>query len=87
MATLDFTTLVSNVIRGLTGLLGVFVVSQLLWGIFLVLGHDGNEDDRINAHKQVKHALIGLVVVISSSSLIQYVVRSLIVTSGLSDGF
>lgn len=80
---LELGTIVSNGIRGLMGLLAVFIISRIFWSWFLLMTHGGNEDRKHTAEESMKHAVVGLIVVASSASLVQMVIHRLFTLSGL----
>jgi hypothetical protein len=83
LPTIGIRLVVTNVLRGFLGLLGVFVVSQIVWAVFLLMTHGGNYDRKHKAEVTLKHSVLALFVVLASSSLLRLVVNTLFDRSGL----
>jgi len=82
LPTLDMGTMISNVVRGLMGLLAVIIVSKIIWSGFLLMTHGGNEDRKHAAEDSMKHAVVGLIVVASTATLMRHVVQRLFTMTG-----
>lgn len=83
--TLSTRLVIANVIRGLMGLLAVLIVSRVIAAIFMIMTHGGNSDLKHKAYATLEHSLIGLVVVVASSSAVTYLVNTLFDRSGLAN--
>lgn len=74
LPTTDVRTVVANVIRSLMGLLGIYLVIQIMWGGFLMMTHGGNEEKRAEAIATIKNSVIGMVLIMSSASIARFIV-------------
>ncbi len=78
----DIRTVVANVIRSGMGLLGIYLVIQIMWGGFLMMTHGGNEEKRAEAIGHLKNAVIGMVIIMSSASIAKFVVDAIANAAG-----
>lgn len=77
LPSMDIRNVVASVIRSLMGLLGIILVMQIMWGGFLMMTHDGNEDAKAAAVATLKNSIIGLLIIMSSASIVRFVVDAL----------
>lgn len=77
LPSMDIRNVVASVIRSLMGLLGIILVMQIMWGGFLMMTHDGNEDAKAAAVATLKNSIIGLLIIMSSASIVRFVVNAL----------
>ncbi|HTK05112.1 MAG TPA: pilin [Candidatus Eisenbacteria bacterium] len=73
----DIRTVVANVVRSLMGLLGIWLVLQIMWGGFLMMTHGGNEEKRTEAISVIRNSIIGMVIIMSSASIAKFVVDAI----------
>jgi len=73
----DIRTVVANVIRSLMGLLGIWLVIQIMWGGFLMMTHGGNEEKRAEAVGVIRNSIIGMVIIMSSASIARFVIDAI----------
>ena len=74
LPSMDIRNVVASVIRSLMGLLGIILVMQIMWGGFLMMTHEGNEDAKAAAIATLKNSIIGLLIIMSSASIVRFVV-------------
>ena len=77
LPSMDIRNMVASVIRSLMGLLGIILVMQIMWGGFLMMTHEGNEDRKAEAVATLKNSIIGLLIIMSSASIVRFVVDAL----------
>lgn len=77
LPSMDIRTVVASVVRSLMGLLGIIMVMQIMWGGFLMMTHEGNEDRKAEAVATLKNSVIGLLIIMSSASIVRFVVDAL----------
>lgn len=73
----DVRTVVANVIRALMGLIGLYLVIQIMWGGFLMMTHGGSEDKRAEAVAVLKNSVIGLMIMMMSASIARFVIDAI----------
>lgn len=78
----DIRTMVANVIRAFMGLLGLILVMQIMWGGFLMMTHGGNEDRKTKAVGTLKGAVIGMILIMMSASIADFVVDAVMNATG-----
>ncbi len=78
----DVRTVVANVIRSGMGLLGIYLVIQIMWGGFLMMTHGGNEDKRAEAIGHIKNSIIGMILIMSSASIAKFVIDAIANAAG-----
>lgn len=74
LPSMDIRNVAASVIRSLMGLLGIILVMQIMWGGFLMMTHEGNEDAKAAAVATLKNSIIGLLIIMSSASIVRFVV-------------
>ena len=72
----DLKQTVLNIITFVLGLLGLIAVIMILYGGFIWLTAGGNEDKVDTAKRIISSAAIGLVIVLISWAIVNFVVRS-----------
>ncbi|RJO58868.1 hypothetical protein C4546_04685 [Candidatus Parcubacteria bacterium] len=72
----DLKQTVLNIITFVLGLLGLIAVIMILYGGFIWLTAGGNEDKVDTAKKIISSAAIGLVVVLISWAIVNFVLRT-----------
>ncbi|MCF6276282.1 MAG: hypothetical protein L3J07_00360 [Candidatus Magasanikbacteria bacterium] len=77
LGTQDIRVTIAKIIRTLLGLLGVLAVSIVLYGGFVYMTAGGSEDKLGQAKKIIINGVIGLVIVMSSFAITQFVLSSL----------
>ena len=82
LPSMDIRSLVVNVIRSLMGLLGLVLVMQIMWGGFLLMTHGGNEDRHHKAVATVQNGIIGMILIMSSVSIVNFVVNAVFNATG-----
>jgi hypothetical protein len=79
----DVYFVIGKVISVALSLLGVLFLGLILYGGFLWMSDQGNEDNVDKAKKIIKMATIGLIIVASSYAISYFIMNSLINTGGL----
>jgi hypothetical protein len=72
----DLKQTVLNIVTFVLGLLGLIAVIMILYGGFIWLTAGGNEDKVSSAKRIISSAIIGLVVILISWAIVNFVVRS-----------
>lgn len=73
----------SRIINIVLGLMGIFVLVLMIWGGFTWMNARGNEEEVKKAKKILEGAIIGLIIVLSSLGISQYVFNNLVnITTG-----
>ncbi len=74
----DLKQTVLNIVTFVLGLLGLIAVIMILYGGFIWLTAGGNEDKIGSAKKVISAAVIGLIVILLSWAIVNFVVKSTI---------
>jgi len=74
----DLKQTVLNIITFVLGLLGLIAVIMILYGGFTWLTAGGNEDKIGSAKKIISAAIVGLIVILLSWAIVNFVVKSTI---------
>ncbi len=82
----DVYFVIGNAISVALSLIGVLFLALILYGGFLWMSDQGNEDNVAKAKKIIKMATIGLIVVVAAYALSYFVVASLMDTGTLNTG-
>jgi len=77
LPTADIRTIVATFIRSVLGLLGIYFVLSIMWGGFLMMTHGGKEDKAKAAKEHIVGSVIGMIIILSSSSITNFVVNSI----------
>ncbi len=72
----DLKQTVVNIITFVLGLLGLIAVIMILYGGFIWLTAGGNEDKVDSAKKIISAAAVGLVVILISWAIVQFVINT-----------
>lgn len=71
-------TVASRIINIVLGLMGIFVLLLMIYGGYIWMNARGNEEEVKKAKKILEGAIIGLVIVLSSLGISQYVFNNLV---------
>lgn len=82
----DIRVTIANIVRVVLGFLGIIAVCLVLYGGFLWMTATGNEDQISKAKKVMINAGIGLLIIMSSFAITQYVLSELQQATGSSIG-
>ncbi len=74
----DIRNVVGSLVRALLGFIGFMLVLQLMVAGFQYMTHGGDEDAREAAITSIKNAVIGLFIVMTSTSIARFVVGAII---------
>lgn len=74
----DIRNVVGSLVRALLGLVGFMLVIQLMIAGFQYMTHGGNEEARDAAIASIKNAVIGLFIIMTSTSIARFVVNAII---------
>jgi hypothetical protein len=80
----DIRLMLAGVIRSLLGLVGIFLVIRIMEGGFKYMTHGGNEEARNEAIAIIKNGIIGMMIIMMSSSIANYVVGAVLNATGVS---
>ncbi len=78
----DLKETVLNIITFVLGLLGLIAVIMILYGGFVWLTAGGNEDKVGSAKKIISAAIVGLIVILLSWAIVNFVVKSTVNVTG-----
>ncbi len=70
--------IVANLIRQLLGLLGIILLVFILYAGFLWMLSGDNDEQRTKAKRTLFGAVIGLIIILSANSIMQFIFRTLI---------
>lgn len=76
-STADIKTTIENIVRIVIGFLGIITVLIILYGGLIWMTSFGNEEKIEQAKKLIGAGVVGLVIVLASYALANFVVRSL----------
>lgn len=79
----DIRTIIAGIIRSLLGLLGIYLVVRIMQGGFMYMTHGGSEEARTEAIGIIKGAIIGMMIIMMSSSIAGFVVNAVANASGM----
>ena len=82
LPTLDIRMIATNLIRAFMSFLGLILLSQVMWGGFLMMTHGGNEDRKKKAASTIKDGVVGMFLILSASSIVKFVVYSILNATG-----
>ena len=82
----DLILIIANIIRMFLGFLGVFAVAIIIYAGFLWVTAGGAEDKILKAKKVLKNAFIGLVIILSSFAIAQFVISRITEAMGAASG-
>ncbi len=83
LSSFDIRTIVASIIRDFLGLMGLYLVVQIIWGGFLMMTHGGKEDKRAEAQATIKNAVIGMIIIMTASSSTKFVIDAIAKASHL----
>jgi hypothetical protein len=72
----DLKQTVLNVVSFVLGLLGLIAVAMILYGFFTLLTSSGSEDKASFAKRVITSAMIGLVVILISWAIVNFVLKT-----------
>ena len=73
---------IAKIIRVALGFLGILAVSLILYGGFLWMTSEGNEQKIEDAKKVLKNAVIGLAIILASFGIATFIINALLGASG-----
>lgn len=76
LGTADLRTVLVNVVSWAIGLLGILAVIMVLIGGFQWLISGGDEDRVATAKRTISSAIVGLIIILLSWALVNYVIRT-----------
>ena len=76
--------IVTGFIRSLLGFVGFILFFQILYGGYLYMVHGGKEEAREVAVNTLKHSIIGFFIIMSASSITNFVIEAVVKSS---DGY
>jgi hypothetical protein len=82
IGTTDIRDVIINLINILLGFLGIIFIIIILWGGVQWMFSGGNEDLVGSARKTLVSGLIGIAIIITSFSIVQFVISSLAESTG-----
>ena len=82
LTSFDIRTVIASIIRDFLGLMGLYLVVQIMWGGFLMMTHGGKEDKKAEASATIKNAIIGMIIIMTASSSTKFVIDAVVKASG-----
>lgn len=73
----DIRTVAGRIINVILGLLGIIAFGLVLYGGFLIMTSAGNEEKVAKGKKVLTNAVIGLVIIMSTFAIVQFIFKSL----------
>lgn len=73
----DIRLIVANIIRAVLGLLGLLTVILMLYAGYTIMTAGGNEEKVTEGKKIMMNAVIGLAIILSAFTIVQFVIRAL----------
>ncbi|MBI5222436.1 MAG: hypothetical protein HY980_02985, partial [Candidatus Magasanikbacteria bacterium] len=83
LASTDIRIIIARIIRAVLGLLGVIAVSLMVWAGYTIMTAGGNEEKIAYGKKIMINAVIGLIIILSSLAIVQYVLNALGKATGM----
>lgn len=74
----DLGVIFARIARALFGLLGIIFLILVIWSGFTIMISGGNEERVTQAKRTFVNAVIGLVIILTSYSIVTYIVRLLL---------
>ncbi len=73
----DIRTVAGRIINVILGLLGIIAFGLVLYGGFLIMTSAGNEEKVLQGKKVLTNAVVGLVIIMSTFAIVQFIFKSL----------
>ncbi|MEK7644225.1 MAG: pilin, partial [Patescibacteria group bacterium] len=83
LANQDFRVIASKIIRAVLGLLGIIALALVLYAGYTITTSAGNEEKITQGKNILKNAVIGLVIIMSAFTIVQFVINALTDATGL----
>ncbi len=77
-----FTVIIANIIRIFLSLMGVIVIGVIIYGGFTYMTAGGSEETAEKAKRILTNGVIGLVIVLSSFGISEFIIRSFLTATG-----
>ncbi|MBI4993129.1 MAG: hypothetical protein HZC26_03285 [Candidatus Magasanikbacteria bacterium] len=81
----DIRITIAKIIRAVLGLLGIIALGVMLYGGFMYMTSAGEEEKILTAKKALTNGVIGLVIILSSLALVQFILNKLGEATGMFD--
>lgn len=85
-ATTDIRVTIASIIRIVLGFLGIVAVAIIIYGGFIYMTAAGNEEKIAKAKRIIRDAVIGLLIVLASFAITQFIIGRLLAGMGLGGG-
>lgn len=79
----DIRVVIAKIIRAVLGLLGIIALSIILYAGFTIMTSGGDDAKVLQGRKILTNGVIGLVIILSSFAIVQYILNKLSVATGL----
>ena len=86
LAQTDIRLIIARIIRAVLGLLGIIVLVLIIYAGFLIMTSEGNEEKMAQGKKIITNAVVGLVIILSSYAIAQFIINSLADATGINQG-
>lgn len=77
LGTTDIQGIMKNILNAIFSIVGIIAVAMIVWGGIQLMISGGEEQKREAAKKTITYAIIGLIVVILSSAILEFIMRAL----------
>ncbi len=86
LGTADIRIIIANIIRAIFGLLGIIALGLILYAGFTIMTSGGSEDKVATGKKILINATIGLAIILSAFSIVQFILTRLTAATGFGGG-
>ncbi len=86
LGTTDIRLTIARIIRAILGFLGVLALIIILYGGFVYMTSGGNEEKIAKAKKILVNAVIGLLIILASFGLTQFIIGRIMAATGIQPG-
>lgn len=77
LGTTDIQGIMKNILNAIFSIVGIIAVAMIVWGGIQLMISGGEEEKRQAAKKTITYAIIGLIIVILSSAILEFIMRAL----------
>jgi len=86
LASTDIRLIIARIIRAVLGLLGIVAISIIIYAGYTIMTSGGNEEKVEKGKKTLINAFIGLAIILSAFSIVQFVINALSDNGSLGNG-
>ena len=78
LANTDIRMVIAKIIRAALGLIGLVAVALTIYGGYMYMTSEGNEEKITTAKRILKNMVIGLAIILSALGIVQFVIRAIL---------